>query len=87
VPPEIPVLVSSTAPAAADLPMVAFVTEIHDGYPTGPDEIVDDEFLREALDLNEQANRNEQPFLLVYRLFHAAEGERLAGDHTRPRSI
>jgi hypothetical protein len=84
VPPEIPVLVSSTAPEAEGLPMVAFATEIHDGYPIAPDEFEDDDgFLREALELNDAANREEQPFLLVFRFLHAAEGERIAGDHTR----
>jgi len=85
VPPEVPVLVDSTGTAAEEQrTMVAFVAEIHDGYPILAGDLDDDGSLaREAMGYHGGENSEGQPFLQVFRFIHAAEGERLVGDHTR----
>lgn len=84
VPPEVAVLVDNTGtPKGQQREMVVFVTEVHDGYPTLAGDLEDDgSIAREAIDYH-GGEEEEQPFLQVFRFIHAAEGERLVGDHTR----
>jgi hypothetical protein len=85
VPPEVAVLVDNTGTLAEDRrEMIAFVTEIHDGYPILAGDLDDDgSIAREAIGYHGGAKDEGQPFLEVFRFIHAAEGERLVGDHTR----
>jgi hypothetical protein len=85
VPPEVAVLVDNTGTLAGDRrEMIAFVTEIHDGYPVLAGDLDDDgSIAREAIGYHGGEKEGGQPFLEVFRFIHAAEGERLIGDHTR----
>lgn len=85
VPPEVAVLVDNTgAPSEEQRTMVAFVTEIHDGYQILAGDLADDgSIAREAIGYHGDEKGGGQPFLQVFRFIHAAEGERLVGDHTR----
>lgn len=85
VPPEVAVLVDNTGwPVGEQREMVAFVTEVHDGYPILAGDLEDDgSIAREAIGYHGGEQGGEQPFLQVFRFIHAAEGERLIGDHTR----
>jgi hypothetical protein len=85
VPPEVAVLVDNTGtPPEERQEVIAFVTEIHDGYPILAGDLEDDgSIAREAIGYHGGENGGEQPFLPVLRFIHAAEGERLVGDHTR----
>jgi hypothetical protein len=85
VPPEVAVLVDNTgAPPDEQRTVVAFVTEVHDGYPVPADDLEEDgKIAREAIGYHGGAQDGGQPFLQVLRFIHAAEGERLVGDHTR----
>lgn len=85
VPPEVAVLIDSTGPRLEEpREMVAFVTEIHDDYPTPADDFEEDgSITREAIGYHGGKKEEGQPFLQVFRFIHAAEGERLVGDHTR----
>jgi hypothetical protein len=85
VPPEVAVLVDNTGTSAEEQrTVVAFVTEIHDGYPILVGDLADDGSLaHEAIGYHGSEKGEGQPFLQVFRFIHAAEGERLVGDHTR----
>jgi hypothetical protein len=85
VPPEVAVLVDNTGtPPGEQRELVAFVTEVHNGYPTLAGDLEDDgSIAREAIGYHGGEEEGGQPFLQVFRLLHAAEGERLVGDHTR----
>jgi hypothetical protein len=85
VPPEVAVLVDNAGTLAEDRrEMIAFVTEIHDGYPILAGDLDDDgSIAREAIGYHGGEKDGGQPFLEVFRFIHAAEGERLVGDHTR----
>jgi hypothetical protein len=85
VPPEVAVLVDNTGALAEEQRrMVAFVAEIHDGYPMQAGDLEDDgSIAREAIGYHGGEQAGGQPFLQVFRFIHAAEGERLVGDHTR----
>lgn len=85
VPPEVAVLVDHTGTLPGEQrEMIAFVTEIHDGYPTLAGDLEDDgSIAREAIGYHGGEKDGGQPFLEVFRFIHAAEGERLVGDHTR----
>lgn len=85
VPPEVAVLVDNTGtPPEGQRTMTAFVTEIHDGYPVLAGDLEDDgSIAREAIGYHGGERDGGQPFLEVFRFIHAAEGERLVGDHTR----
>lgn len=85
VPPEVAVLVDNTGTLAEDRRgMIAFVTEIHDGYPILAGDLDDDGSIAgEAIGYHGGEKDGGQPFLEVFRFIHAAEGERLVGDHTR----
>ena len=84
-PPEVAVRVDNAMPPGGEeRATVVFVTEVHDGYPALADEpIADDSFSREAVAFHRGDEGSEEPFLQVFRFIHAAEGERLVGDHTR----
>jgi hypothetical protein len=85
VPPEVAVLVDNTGTLPEEQQeMIAFVTEIHDGYPMLAGDLEDDgSTVREAIGYHGGEDGGGQPFLEVFRFIHAAEGERLIGDHTR----
>jgi hypothetical protein len=85
VPPEVAVLVDNTGAAPeGQRDMVAFVTEIHDGYPMLAGDYEDDgSIARQVIDLHGGDKDGGHPFLEVFRFIHAAEGERLVGDRTR----
>jgi hypothetical protein len=85
VPPEVAVLVDNTGTLPEEQrTMVAFVIEIHDGYPIQASDLEDDgSIAREAISYHGDEEDGGQPFLEVFRFIHAAEGERLVGDHTR----
>ena len=64
--------------------MIAFVTETHDGYPVLADDLEDDgSIVHEAIGYYGDEKGGGQPFSQVFRFIHAAEGERMVGDHTR----
>jgi hypothetical protein len=85
VPPEVAVLVDNTGTRPEEQrKMIAFVTEVHDGYPILAGDLEDDgSIAREAIGYHVDEQGEEHPFLQVFRFIHAAEGERLVGDHTR----
>jgi hypothetical protein len=85
VPPEVAVLVDNTETLPEEQrKMIAFVTEIHNGYPILAGDLEDDgSIAREAIGYHGGEKDGGQPFLQVFRFIHAAEGERLVGDHTR----
>jgi hypothetical protein len=85
VPPEVAVLVDNTGTLPEEQrKMIAFVTEIHNGYPILAGDLEDDgSIAREAIGYHGGEKDGGQPFLQVFRFIHAAEGERLVGDHTR----
>ncbi len=85
VPPEVAVLVDNTGTLPEEQrEMIAFVAEIHDGYPVLAGDLEDDgSIAREAIGYHGGEKDGGQPFLQVFRFIHAAEGERLVGDHTR----
>jgi hypothetical protein len=85
VPPEVAVLVDNTGTLPEEhREMIAFVTEIHNGYPILAGDLEDDgSIAREAISYHGGEKGGGQPFLQVFRFIHAAEGERLVGDHTR----
>ncbi len=85
VPPEVAVLVDNTGTLPEEQrKMIAFVTEIHNGYPVLAGDLEDDgSIAREAIGYHGGEKDGGQPFLQVFRFIHAAEGERLVGDHTR----
>jgi hypothetical protein len=85
VPPELAVLVDNTGtPSEEQRTRVAFVAEIHDGYQIQAGDLEDDGSLtNEAIGYHGDEKGEGQPFLQVFRFIHAAEGERLIGDHTR----
>jgi hypothetical protein len=85
VPPEVAVLVDNTGTLPEEQrKMIAFVTEIHNGYPILAGDLEDDgSIARQAIGYHGGEKGGEQPFLQVFRFIHAAEGERLVGDHTR----
>jgi hypothetical protein len=85
VPPEVAVLVDNTGTLPEEeREMIAFVTEIHDGYAIPAGDLEDDgSIAREAIGYHGGEKGGGQPFLEVFRFIHAAEGERLVGDHTR----
>jgi hypothetical protein len=84
-PAEVAVLVDNAVPPAGEeRQMNAFVTEIHDGYPVLAAEFEADESIsREAIGMHGDEERQQDPFLAVFRLINTADGERLIGDHTR----
>jgi hypothetical protein len=84
-PPEVAVLVDNTGTLPEEQrTMIAFVTEVHDAYPMLAGDLEEDGSLaREAIGYHGGASDGGHPFLEVFRFIHAAEGERLVGDHTR----
>jgi hypothetical protein len=84
VPPEVAVLADNTGWPLGERELIAFVAEIHDGYPILAGDLEDDgSIAREAIGYHGGEKGGGQPFLQVFRFIHAAEGERLVGDHTR----
>lgn len=84
-PPEVAVLVDNTGTLPEEQrEMIAFVTEIHNGYPilAGDSRTTAASCVRRSA-VTGVGKGGGQPFLQVFRFIHAAEGERLVGDHTR----
>lgn len=84
-PARIPVLVASTKPLPEGMPSgVLFTAQVHEGLPALVGEFSGEQrAAEEAIQLNNRAHRNEQPYMLVFRFVRAAESERLAGDPAR----
>lgn len=84
-PAEIPVLIGATEQLPDGRPAgITFTARIHDAFPALAGHF-DPELkpTEEAIELSNLARHDEQPYMLVFRFVHAAEGERLAGDASR----
>lgn len=84
-PAQIPVLVGATQQLPDGRPAgITFTAQIHDGYPSLPTYFKPEERpAEEAIYLSNLARHGDQPYMLVFRLLHSAESERMAGDATR----
>ncbi|HEY5816015.1 MAG TPA: hypothetical protein VIS95_06705 [Solirubrobacterales bacterium] len=84
-PARIPVLIGSTDPLPNDRPRGILLTaQIHEALPALVGEFTDEQqAAEEAIELNNRAHHNEQPYMLVFQFVRAAETERLAGDPAR----
>ncbi|MGA8365531.1 MAG: hypothetical protein WB709_13600 [Solirubrobacteraceae bacterium] len=61
-----------------------FLLRLHDAFPAVPGRFAPRSApVERAVALSKAANHGEQPFMLMFRLVHAAYGERLAGDPAR----
>lgn len=81
----VPLLVESThlGPSDEKQGATAMVT-VHDARPVPPRGFeTKDVLLTGAQGISNAANSGDQPYMLVLRLIHGAEGERLAGDPTK----
>lgn len=84
-PSMVPLLVESSHLGPADEKQGATaIFPLHDAALTPPQRFEpSSELFAGAKGLSNAANQGDQPYMLVLRLIHGAEGERLAGDPTR----
>jgi hypothetical protein len=84
-PAQIPVLIGTTERLPGAKPSgVSFTAQIHEALPALSGEFADEQrWTEEAIELNNRARNDEQPYMLVFRFVHVAESERLAGNGTR----
>jgi hypothetical protein len=81
----VPLLVESTHPGpAGEKQGTTAMVPLHDLSPMLPERFETSEVLfAGAKGISNAANQGDQPFMLVLRLIHAAEAERLGGDPTK----
>lgn len=84
-PAMVPILIESTHPDTSGQRQGATtIVHLHDAFPAFAGSFDPElEPFTQATGLTNAANQGHQPYMLAFRLIHAAEGERLAGDPTR----
>ncbi len=84
-PAMVPILAESTHPdSSGGRQGATTIIPLHDAFPAFSQAFDPKlESYTNATKLSNEANQGHQPYMLAFRLIHAAEGERLAGDPTR----